>query len=87
MLNAPKLAVLGAWGWSLAAIADPKRVPLSHLAPPVIKLMIGAHSLEALIFMKDLKRTGKPLTSEVINTLLFGFVHLHEVRKALPAKG
>ena len=71
-----KLLVLLAWLGSALAFL----LPDGHAwAPPgrtLLAVLLGVHAVEALAFLPRLRAAGGSLAGHLIQTLLFGFLHV-----------
>ena len=81
-----KIAVLATWLLAAAAFLLPSSSTLGSLGRILFLLLLGIHVVECLVFSSALKRTGRPLGTEILQTLLFGVIHYGEVKTLLAAR-
>ena len=81
-----KLAVLGSWFVAAAGFLFPPATTFGDLGRLLFALLAGVHGIECLAFYGTLKRTGRPLVFELLQTLLFGAIHFIEAKALAEAR-
>jgi uncharacterized protein YhhL (DUF1145 family) len=49
-------------------------------------LMLVGHAVECAIYWPTLRASGKPLAGQVLQTLLYGYIHYQAVKQAAAAR-
>ena len=44
-------------------------------------ILLAAHAVECLIFLKGLRESGRPLPGQILQVLLFGVIHYASLRQ------
>ena len=77
-----KAAVIGLWVACLASFALPAGSFWATYGPRLFVALVLAHAIECAIFLPRLRRAGGSLAHHLVQTLLFGIVHV----RTLPAR-
>ena len=72
--------VILAWAWGIASLALPAMVPGARFGVWMFWFLLVAHTLECLIFLPKLKRAAGSLGGHLVQTLIFGIVHVRGLR-------
>jgi uncharacterized protein YhhL (DUF1145 family) len=80
-----KVVTIGTWLLAAAAFLMPPSSTFGGLGRTLFYLLFAIHALECVAFLGALRRTGRPLVLEVMNTLFFGVIHYIEVKQILAA--
>ena len=80
MLLVFKLLVLLTWFLGAAGFLFPPGSTLGTAGRTLFVVLATVHLVECGFFFRTLRRTGRPLGMELLNTLLFGVVHFAEAR-------
>lgn len=81
-----KLVVLSAWFVAAAGMLFPDTSVFGLLGRGLFVLLAVVHAVECAVFLKTLKRTGRPLALELLQTMLFGVVHFAEAKAIVDAR-
>lgn len=76
-----KAALIGLWVACLVSFLLPASSFWATNGPRVLLALVIAHALECLFFLPRLRRAGGSLAHHLVQTLLFGIVHV----RTLPA--
>ncbi|MEI8357442.1 MAG: hypothetical protein WCH13_03035 [Deltaproteobacteria bacterium] len=74
-----KTLLLGVWGWALGCVVGGKAMPASQIGRAMFWLMLVAHAVETLIYLPTLRAAGGSLGLQIVQTLLFGVLHLRDL--------
>lgn len=80
-----KVAVMGTWLAAAAAFLFPDTTLYGRLGRGLFVLLAAVHVVECAVFYGTLKRTGRPLVLEIVNTLFFGVIHYTEAKALVDA--
>lgn len=76
-----KIATLAVWFWGLLSFVMPAQVPAPSIGRMVVLGLLAVHIAESIGFAKPLAEdTGDSLASHRWQLLLFGYVHVLNVR-------
>lgn len=78
-----KIAVIVAWLWGLASFFVAPESTVSSAGRLVFGFLVVAHAVECVVFLPRLRAAGGSLGHHLVQTFLFGIVH---VRGLEPAK-
>ncbi len=81
-----KIAVGGVWIVCIAALFSGVEL-LARLAAAVIGLMVVAHAIECVVFLRAMRQAPGSLAGHLFQTFLFGFVHVQRVRTTVAGPG
>jgi uncharacterized protein YhhL (DUF1145 family) len=76
MLAFGRLLVGVAWLASVAAFALPDAHGWASLGRTLFGVLFAVHAVEAVLFLPRLRAAGGSLAGHVVQTLLFGFLHV-----------
>lgn len=76
MLGFGKILVALAWLAAAAAFALPETHEWASLGRTLFWVLLAIHALEAVLFLPRLRAAGGSLAGHVVQTLLFGFLHV-----------
>ena len=74
-----KTLFLGVWAWALGCVIGGKTMPGSQIGRAVFWLLLVAHVVETLIYLPQLRAAGGSLGWQIVQTLLFGVLHLGDL--------
>lgn len=80
-----KILVIGTWLAAAAGFLAPDTTLYGRLGRGLFVLLAAVHAVECAVFYGTLKRTGRPLAFELINTLFFGIIHYTEAKALVDA--
>ncbi len=80
---AAKVVVALGWAIAIAAWFVPTDALWASALRVFVFVLLGIHALEALLFLRTLRRAKGPLGRHIALTLVFGVVHYGEVRSSL----
>lgn len=86
LLLALKLVVLVSWFVAAAGFLFPADTTFGEMGRLLFGLLALVHTTECLAFYATLKRTGRPLAFELLQTLLFGAIHFSEAKALAEAR-
>ncbi len=75
-----KLGILATWFVAGAGFLFPDTTLFGRLGRLLFVLLAVVHSVECAIFYKTLRRTGRPLGVELLQTFFFGVIHYSEAK-------
>jgi uncharacterized protein YhhL (DUF1145 family) len=76
MLAFGKLLVVLGWLAAVSAFWLPEDHGWAPLGRLLFFVLLGVHAFEALVFLPRLRAAGGSLAGHVVQTLLFGFLHV-----------
>lgn len=79
-MSVTRIVLLVVWLLALTAVVLPIVHPLASVGRWVFWLLLGAHVIECAVFWPRLRAAPGSRLGHVVNTLLFGIVHV----KSLP---
>lgn len=79
-MSVTRIVLLVIWLLALAAVVLPIVHPLATVGRWLFWLLLAAHLIECAVFWPRLRKAPGSLLGHVVNTLLFGIVHV----KSLP---
>ena len=82
MLAVGRIVVGVVWIAAAAAFALPETHAWARTGRLLFVVMLGIHALEALVFLPRLRAAGGSLAGHVVQTLLFGFLHVGRLPRA-----
>jgi len=71
-----KAIVLLVWLGSARAFLLPEAHPWAAMGRMIFLALLAVHAVEAVVFLPRLRAAGGSLASHVVQTLLFGFLHV-----------
>lgn len=74
-----KTLLLAVWAWGLASVLGVKSVPGSQVGRGIFWLLVVAHAVETVVYLPTLRAAGGSLAGHVLQTMLFGVLHLGEL--------
>jgi len=86
-MSGPRIALLGVWLLLAAAFLVGGDSTLAYYARIGFWVMAGVHVLECLVFLPLLRRAPGSLGGHLANTLVFGVLHVRELREAEAGTG
>ncbi len=81
-MNAPKIAVIAVWLLLASGFVFAPESGLSRITQAGFWLMLVAHGVEFVIFRSVFEGAPGTQAQHLIQTLIFGVVHVREVRAA-----
>ena len=81
-----KLLVGLTWFAAASAFLFPPSSTFGQLGRLLFYLLLVVHAVECAVFFRTLKRTGRPLRSELARTLFYGVAHYAEVKALVDAR-
>ena len=75
-----KIGVIATWLVGAAGFLFPPDSTFGLAGRLLFALLTIVHAIECMLFYSTLKRTGRPLGFEVINTMFFGVIHFTEAK-------
>lgn len=83
-----KIAVLLGWLWGAASLFGPMlglAVPGARYGVWLFWFLVIAHAVECVVFLPKLRRAGGSLAAQLVQTLVFGIVHVRTLFGDPPA--
>ena len=74
-----KAILIGVWVACLAAFFLPEGSFWATYGPRLFIALVLAHALECLLFLPRLRRAGGSLSHQVVQTMLFGILHVRKL--------
>ena len=81
-----KIGVIATWLVGAAGFLFSPETTFGQLGRLLFALLTVVHSIECFLFYSTLKRTGRPLGFEVLNTMFFGVIHFTEAKALAEAR-
>lgn len=81
-----KIGVIATWLVGAVGFLLPADTTFGQAGRIIFALLTVVHAIECGIFYGTLKRTGRPLGFELLNTMLFGVVHYAEAQALAEAR-
>ena len=75
-----KLGVIATWLVAAVGFLLPSDTAFGMAGRALFWLLAVVHAVECVVFFGTLKRTGRPLGLELLQTMFFGVVHYAEAR-------
>ena len=75
-----KIGVIVAWLVGASGFLFPSDTTFGQLGRLLLALLTVVHAVECTLFYSTLRRTGRPLGFELIQTLFFGAIHFTEAK-------
>ena len=85
LILALKILVVGTWLVAAVGFLFPLESTFGRVGRGLFAMLAITHLIECAVFYGTLKRTGRPIGLEVLNTLFFGVVHFAEARALVDA--
>ena len=79
-MNPGKLAVGVLWALCLGALLVETESTLAYLGRVTFWLLVVVHAIECGVFFPSLRKSGGSLAGNLLQTFVFGFLHVREVR-------
>jgi uncharacterized protein YhhL (DUF1145 family) len=86
VMLALKILVMGTWFVAAAGFLFPDTTTFGRLGRGLFVLLSVVHIIECAVFYGTLKKTGRPLGLEILNTLVFGVIHFAEAKAIVDAR-
>jgi uncharacterized protein YhhL (DUF1145 family) len=86
MQLALKLGVIATWLVAAIGFLLPSETTFGLVGRTLFWLLTIVHAVECVVFYGTLRRTGRPLALELLQTLVFGVVHYAEARALADAR-
>jgi uncharacterized protein YhhL (DUF1145 family) len=86
LILALKIFIMVSWFGAAAAFLVPETTLFGRLGRLLFVLLAVVHTIECAVFFRMLKRTGRPLGFELLNTFFFGIIHFTEVKAIVDAR-
>ena len=80
LLLALKIGVIAAWLVGASGFLFPSDTTFGQLGRLLFVLLTFVHAIECAVFYSTLKRTGRAVAFELLQTLLFGAIHFAEAK-------
>jgi uncharacterized protein YhhL (DUF1145 family) len=85
-VSSPRIAVLVLWLALLAAFLVSSS-PLASVGRAVFVLLVVVHAIECVVFLPRLRKAPGSLAGHLLQTLVFGIVHVRELPAETGAAG
>ncbi len=79
-MSSAKIVVAAVWLLCLLAVVLPGSSMLISLGRGLFWLMVAAHAVECLVFLRELRGAPGALSGHLLQAFLFGVLHLRELR-------
>lgn len=79
-MSPQKIAVLVTWVASAAAMLLGGDSIVATIGTGIFGFLVVAHTIECVVFLKELKAAPGPLGGQLVQVFLFGVVHMQELR-------
>lgn len=86
-MNAGKTVIAVVWVLCIASFLMPADWNAASLGKALFWGMLVIHVVECIAFRSTLKAAPPPLSNHVVQTMIFGFFHLREIRETGAASG
>ncbi len=86
LILALKIGVVATWLVAAAGFLLPPDTTFGQLGRLLFALLTVIHAIECVVFYGTLKRTGRPLGFELLNTMFFGVIHFTEAKALAEAR-
>ena len=81
-----KIGVIATWLVGAVGFLFPPDSTFGQLGRLLFALLTIVHAIECGLFYSTLKRTGRPLGLELLNTMFFGVIHFTEAKALAEAR-
>ena len=78
-LSGPKRILLGVWALCALAFLGPADSGAATLGTRIFWVLVAAHAVECLVFLPKLRRAPGPLGSHLVQTFVFGILHVRDL--------
>jgi len=75
-----KIGVIATWLVAATGFLFPPETTFGTVGRALFWLLIVVHAVECAVFYGTLKRTGRPIAFELLQTMLFGVIHYGEAK-------
>lgn len=75
-----KIGVIATWLLAATGFLFPSETTFGQLGRLLFGLLTVVHAIECVFFYGTLKRTGRPIAFELLNTMFFGVIHFTEAK-------
>ena len=80
-MSTQKIVVLATWIVSALAMLFVSGI-VGTIGSVLFGFLVIAHAIECVVFLNELKQAPGPLGGQLVQTFLFGVVHMGELRAA-----
>lgn len=80
MLSIGKVIVAVVWIASARAFFLPETAPWASTGRLLFGTLLAVHAIETIVFLPRLRAAGGSLANHVVQTLLFGLIHVGPLR-------
>ncbi len=87
MLSIGKLILAVVWIASARAFFLPETAPWASTGRLLFGALLAVHAIETVVFLPRLRAAGGSLANHVVQTLLFGLLHVGPLRNEAPGRG
>lgn len=87
MLSIGKLILAVVWIVAARAFFLPETAPWASTGRLLFGTLLAVHAIETVVFLPRLRAAGGPLANHVVQTLLFGLLHVGPLRNQAPGRG
>ncbi len=87
MLSIGKVIVAVVWIAAARAFFLPETAPWASTGRMLFGTLLAVHAVETLVFLPRLRAAGGSLAHHVIQTLLFGLLHVGPLRSDVTSPG